>query len=70
MDAGRGGLFNVQTGYAILNSRVSSDIGLSIEQIGMIAAVYSWVFVIAQLFSGALPDRLGSRKVLLPSIAT
>jgi len=62
-------LFNVQTGYAILNSRVSNDIGLSIEQVGMIAAVYTWVFAIAQLFSGALLDRLGSRKVLLPAIA-
>jgi len=62
-------LFNVQTGYAVLNSRVSSDIGLSIEQVGMIAAAYTWVFAIAQLFSGALLDRLGSRKVLLPSIA-
>ncbi len=61
-------LFNVQTGYAILNSRVAEELTLSLEQIGVIAACYTWVFAIAQLFSGALLDRLGCRKVLLPSI--
>lgn len=61
-------LFNVQTGYAILNSRVASELSLSLEQIGTVAACYTWVFAIAQLFSGALLDRLGARKVLLPAI--
>jgi len=62
-------LFNVQTGYAILNSRVAGEIGLGVDQVGMIAAVYTWVFAIAQLFSGALLDKVGARKVLLPAIA-
>ncbi|GGD48771.1 MFS transporter [Pseudoxanthomonas indica] len=62
-------LFNVQTGYAILNSRVAEDLQLSLEQIGFVAACYTWVFAIAQLFSGALLDRVGARKVLLPAIA-
>lgn len=61
-------LFNVQTGYAILNSRVAKELSLSLEQIGTVAACYTWVFAIAQLFSGALLDRLGARKVLLPAI--
>ncbi len=61
-------LFNVQTGYAILNNSIAKDLQLSVAQIGMIAAVYTWVFAIAQLFSGALLDKLGSRKVLLPAI--
>lgn len=62
-------LFNVQTGYAILNSRVADDLDLSLEQVGFVAACYTWVFAIAQLFSGALLDRVGARKVLLPAIA-
>lgn len=62
-------LFNVQTGYAILNSKVAGEIGLGMEQVGMIAAVYTWVFAIAQMFSGALLDKLGARKVLIPAIA-
>lgn len=62
-------LFNVQTGYAILNNSVAKSLDLRIDQIGLIAAVYTWVFAICQLFAGALLDKLGSRKVLLPAIA-
>lgn len=61
-------LFNVQTGYAILKGSISESLDLNIAQIGMIAGVYTWVFAIAQLFSGALLDKLGSRKVLLPAM--
>jgi MFS family permease len=43
--------------------------GLTISQVGTIAAVYTWVFAICQFFGGALLDRLGSRKVLPISIA-
>ena len=62
-------LFNVQTGYAIVNNSVAQTLSLSIDQVGMIAATYTWVFAIAQLFSGALLDKLGSRKVLIPAIS-
>ena len=62
-------MFNVQTGYAILNERVAAALNLSVNDIGFIAAVYTWVFAIAQLFSGALLDKLGSRKILVPAIA-
>lgn len=61
-------LFNVQTGYAIVNGSVQKSLNLSIDQIGLIAATYTWSFAIAQMFSGALLDKLGSRKVLLPAI--
>lgn len=61
-------LFNVQTGYAIVNDSVAKTLNLSIDQIGLIAATYTWVFAIAQMFSGALLDKLGSRKVLIPAI--
>jgi len=62
-------LFSFQTGYAIVNSKVQSDVGLTIEQVGTIAAVYTWAFAICQFFGGALLDRLGSRAVLPISIA-
>jgi MFS family permease len=62
-------LFSFQTGYAIVNSNVQKDIGLTISQVGTIAAVYTWAFAICQFFGGALLDRLGSRKVLPVSIA-
>jgi MFS family permease len=62
-------LFSFQTGYAIVNSNVQKDIGLSIAQVGSVAAVYTWAFAICQFFGGALLDRLGSRKILPASIA-
>ena len=62
-------LFSFQTGYAIVNSSVQKDIGLSVAQVGSIAAIYTWAFAICQFFGGALLDRLGSRKVLPISIA-
>lgn len=60
--------FSFQTGYAIVNSVVQKDVGLTVAQVGLVAAVYTWVFAFFQFFSGALLDRLGSRRVLLPSI--
>lgn len=60
--------FSFQTGYSIVNSSVQKDLGLSIAQVGIIAATYTWVFALCQFFSGPLLDRLGARKVLLPAI--
>jgi MFS family permease len=62
-------LFGFQTGYSIVNPGVQKDIGLSVAQVGLIAATYTWSFAVFQLFSGALLDRLGARKVLPPAIA-
>ena len=62
-------LFSFQTGYAIVNPSVQKDLGLSIAQVGTIAAVYTWAFAIAQFFGGALLDRLGARAVIPISIA-
>jgi MFS family permease len=62
-------LFSFQTGYAIVNSRVQGDLGLSVAQIATIAAVYTWAFAIFQFFGGAVLDRLGAGKVLPIAIA-
>ena len=60
--------FSFQTGYSIVNTSVQNDVGLSIAQVGIIAAVYTWLFAIFQFLSGPLLDRIGARKVLLPAI--
>lgn len=60
--------FSFQTGYAIVNANVQRDLGLSIAQVGLIAALYTWVFAICQFLSGPLLDRMGARRVLLPAI--
>jgi MFS family permease len=62
-------LFSFQTGYSIVNPNVQKDVGLSIAQVGTIAAVYTWAFAIFQFFGGALLDRLGARRILPASIA-
>ena len=62
-------LFSFQTGYSIVNPDIQKDIGLTVGQVGTIAAAYTWAFAICQLFSGALLDRLGARKVIAPAIA-
>lgn len=57
-------LFSFQTGYAIVNSSVQSELSLSVAQVATIAAVYTWAFAIFQFFGGAILDRLGAGKVL------
>lgn len=61
--------FSFQTGYAIVNSSVQKDIGLSVAQVALVAAVYTWVFAICQFVSGALLDRMGANKIIPTSIA-
>ena len=60
--------FSFQTGYAIVNAGVQRDLSLTVPQVGMIAATYTWVFAVFQLLSGPTLDRLGARRVLLPAI--
>lgn len=62
-------LFGFQTGYAAVNAGIQQEIGLSLTQLGAIAATYTWSFALFQLFGGALLDRLGGRRVLLPAMA-
>lgn len=62
-------LFGFQTGYAAVNASIQQELGLSLTQLGAIAATYTWSFALFQLFGGALLDRLGGRRVLLPAIA-
>jgi MFS family permease len=61
--------FSFQTGYAIVNPSVQKDIGLSVSQVAIVAAVYTWIFALCQFISGALLDRLGAGKIVPASIA-
>lgn len=62
-------LFSFQTGYSIVNSNVQKDVGLTVAQVGLVAATYTWSFALFQLFGGSLLDRLGARRVIAPAIA-
>jgi uncharacterized membrane protein YecN with MAPEG domain len=44
--------FSFQTGYAIVNSSIQKDIGLSVSQVALVAAVYTWVFALITHSSG------------------
>lgn len=62
-------LFSIQTSYAIVNASVKTELGISIEQVGLVAAAYTWVFAICQFFGGPLLDRTGAHRVMVPAIA-
>ena len=62
-------VFSFQTGYSVFNRSIQHDVGLTVARVGLIAATYTWSFALFQLFSGALLDRLGARKILVPAIA-
>lgn len=62
-------LFGFQTGYSVVNPSLREEVGLTLSQVGLIAAAYTWSFALFQLLSGALLDRLGARRVLPPAIA-
>ncbi|MFI5391242.1 MAG: MFS transporter [Bacteriovoracales bacterium] len=57
-------LFSVQTGYAIINPSLQKDLALTIEQVGITAATYTWAFAFFQFYAGAILDQLGSNKVI------
>lgn len=62
-------VFNIQTSWAILQGYIDASLPeISLTQLSLIAAVYTWTFAISQLFSGALLDRLGARRVFLPAM--
>ena len=56
--------FGFQSCYAILNRQMAVKLSLSATDIGIISSTYTWCFAIVQLFSGALLDRLGARRIL------
>ncbi len=62
-------LFAIQTGYAVVSPDIQQTAGLTIDQIGLAASIYTWVFALVQFFSGALLDRFGSRPLMAIAVA-
>lgn len=62
-------LFNLQTGYNIINPSFEKELSISVAKIGFIASTYTVVFALFQLFSGSILDRFGVRYVIPIAIA-
>ncbi|USE35660.1 nitrate/nitrite transporter [Endozoicomonas sp. SCSIO W0465] len=63
-------LFNLQTGYNIINPDLESSLSLTVARVGLVASTYTVVFAICQLFSGPLLDRFGIRFIIPCAILT
>lgn len=63
-------VFAVQTGYAVTSPRIGDSLGLSAAEIGLVAAFYTWMFAIFQVWAGGLLDILGARRVITSAILT
>ncbi|USE35656.1 MFS transporter [Endozoicomonas sp. SCSIO W0465] len=63
-------LFNLQTGYNIINPALAKDLSLTVSQVSMAASVYTVVFAVLQIFSGPILDRFGIRYVIPCAILT
>lgn len=57
-------LFSIQTGYAVVSPYVQETAHLTIGQVGLATAIYTWVFAIVQFFSGSILDRFSSRPTM------
>jgi sugar phosphate permease len=54
---------------AIANPRIRDDLGLSIEQMGVLLSAFLWAYALSQIPGGALVDRLGARRLLGGALA-
>ena len=57
-------LFNLQTGYNIINPSLAKALSLSVSQVSAVASTYTVVFAVCQIFSGPILDRFGIRYVI------
>lgn len=62
-------LFNLQTGYSVLSSKIQNDLVLTITQVGLVSSIYTWAFAVVQFISGPLLDRFGLRKCMPFAVA-
>ena len=52
---------------AVANKSISTELGLSLGQMGLLLSAFSWSYAIAQLPAGGLVDRIGPRKLCTAS---
>lgn len=53
-----------RSSLAIANIRVSTELGLSATQMGLLLSCFSWVLALALLPIGGILDRFGTRRIL------
>ncbi|WP_424213249.1 MFS transporter [Streptomyces sp. BI20] len=61
-------LFNIQTGYGLVQQAIVEDTGMLLAQATLCASIYTFSFSIAQFFSGALIDRFGTRPLMAVAV--
>lgn len=57
-------LFSIQTAYAVVSPHIQQTAHLSMAEVGIVSAIYTWVFAVVQFFSGSILDRYGSRPTM------
>lgn len=57
-------IFGFQTGYAVINPKISESIGLSTTQMSLISATYTFFFAFFQIFSGSILDKTGLKPAI------
>ncbi len=60
--------FLLQTSTSVMVPQLMCDLRLSLEQVGILSAAFFYPYVILQIPSGWLVDRLGPRKTLIISL--
>lgn len=57
-------IFGFQTGYAVINPKISETLGLSATEMSLISATYTFFFVFFQIFSGSILDKTGVKPAI------
>jgi sugar phosphate permease len=58
-----------RSALAIANPLIREELGLSIEQMGMLLSAFLWAYAFSQFPGGALIDKLGARRLLGGALA-
>ena len=57
-------IFGFQTGYAVINPKISETLGLSATEMSLISATYTFFFAFFQIFSGSILDKTGVKPAI------
>lgn len=60
--------FSIQTAYSVISPTLSSSLDLTLGDITLLAALYTWTYAVYQMFGGVLLDRFGSSRLLIPQV--
>lgn len=60
--------FSIQTAYSVISPTLASSLDLTLADVTLLAAIYTWTYAISQMFGGVLLDRFGSSRLLIPQV--